>query len=97
MNPLREISERFAREISLYRRVLKDPRTPRRSRWLLAATVAYALSPIDIIPDFIPVLGSLDDAVILPVLVWLALRAIPREVVAEHRSALAREREVAQV
>ena len=45
----------------------------------------YAISPIDLIPDFIPVLGHLDDIIILPLLVWLAFRVIPKELVHEHR------------
>lgn len=89
MNVLRAIQtlgQRFRREIALYRRILADRRTPRRTRWLLAAAVAYAVSPIDIIPDFIPVIGYLDDLVILPLLVWLALRSLPPGLLAEHRA-----------
>jgi len=75
------------RELDVYRRVMAHPRTPRASRWLLAACVAYALSPIDLIPDFIPVIGHLDDALIVPLLAYLALRRIPRDVVEECREA----------
>ena len=64
----------------------RDPRTPWYARALGIAVTAYALSPIDLIPDFIPVLGLLDDLVILPLGV-LAVRAlIPEEVLAEHRA-----------
>ncbi|MEY4711731.1 MAG: hypothetical protein RIS88_1181 [Pseudomonadota bacterium] len=59
---------------------LRHPRTPRIARIIAALAVAYALSPIDLIPDFIPVLGYLDDLVLLPLLVWLALRCIPDDV-----------------
>jgi len=76
----------MSQEIDFYRRVLAHPRTPRLSRLLLAVAVAYAVSPIDLIPDFIPVVGHLDDLVILPLLVWLAVRGIPKEVMAECRS-----------
>ncbi len=64
---------------------LRDPRTPRRARVLAWVAVAYALSPIDLIPDFIPVLGYLDDMLLLPLLVWLALRQIPSPVLADCR------------
>jgi uncharacterized membrane protein YkvA (DUF1232 family) len=72
-------------EIEVYRSVMKDPRCPRRSRWLIGTALAYALSPVDIIPDFIPVIGYLDDLLIVPFLIWLALKSIPEEVIAEHR------------
>jgi uncharacterized membrane protein YkvA (DUF1232 family) len=54
----------------------------------VGCSVAYALSPIDLIPDFIPVIGHLDDVLILPLLVWLAIRIIPKELIAEHRSGI---------
>jgi uncharacterized membrane protein YkvA (DUF1232 family) len=87
---LKRVARRCAAEIAVYRAVMADPRCPRAARWLLGAAVAYALSPVDLIPDFIPVLGYLDDVLILPLLVWLALRMIPKEVVAEHRRRQAR-------
>ena len=63
----------------------QDPRTPWYAKALAGAIVAYAISPIDLIPDFIPVLGLLDELVLLPVAIWLALRLIPPEVMAEAR------------
>ena len=56
----------FMTEIKIYQAVLKDPRCPRPARWLLAAAIAYTISPIDLIPDFIPVIGHLDDILIVP-------------------------------
>lgn len=63
----------------------KDPGTPALAKIVIAATVAYAVSPVDLIPDFIPVLGQLDDLVILPLLIMLAIRLIPPEVAARTR------------
>ena len=65
---------------------LKDSETPWYARALAALTVAYALSPIDLIPDFIPVLGYLDDVILLPALVALTVRCIPRAVWARNRA-----------
>ncbi|MGB9665855.1 MAG: YkvA family protein [Candidatus Cryosericum sp.] len=76
---------RIKREIRVWTLVLQDPRTPPISKWLLGAALVYLASPVDIIPDFIPLLGQLDDLVIVPALFWLALRFIPRKVVMECR------------
>lgn len=64
---------------------LKDKRTPWYAKLFAALTVAYALSPIDLIPDFIPVIGYLDDLLILPLLVALTVKFIPGEVFAAYR------------
>ncbi len=71
----------------------RDPRTPWPVRLLALAVAAYALSPIDLIPDFIPVLGLLDDLVLLPLGVALVVRWVPAEVMAEAK---AKARETAQ-
>lgn len=63
----------------------RDPRTPWPAKLLAAVVVAYALSPIDLIPDFIPVLGYLDDLILVPLGLWLVLRLIPDEVMADAR------------
>jgi uncharacterized membrane protein YkvA (DUF1232 family) len=61
------------------------PRTPWYAKAVVIFVVAYALSPIDLIPDFIPVVGYLDDVVLLPVLIWMAVRMIPTDVLNESR------------
>ena len=74
----------------------REPRVPWYAKALAAVVVAYAFSPIDLIPDFIPVLGHLDDLILVPLGIALAIRLIPAEVLAECRSrateALAGER-----
>jgi uncharacterized membrane protein YkvA (DUF1232 family) len=64
----------------------RDPRTPMVAKVVAGLTAAYALSPIDLIPDFIPVLGYLDDLLIVPAGIWLALRLIPPALMAELRA-----------
>ena len=67
----------------------KDPRTPWYAKALIFFVVAHTFSPIDLIPDFIPILGYLDDLIITPGGLWLALRMIPPEVLAEARAKVA--------
>ncbi len=62
------------------------PLTPWYAKALGAFVVAYALSPIDLIPDFIPVLGFVDDVLLLPALIWLTIRLLPEQVLAESRA-----------
>jgi uncharacterized membrane protein YkvA (DUF1232 family) len=63
----------------------RDPRTPWWLKVIALVVVAYALSPIDLVPDFIPVLGYLDDVLLLPVLIWLIARCLPEEVRRDSR------------
>ena len=72
----------------------RDPRVPWHAKALAILVAAYALSPIDLIPDFVPVLGYLDDVILVPVGIWLVVRLIPAHVMAEHRelAAAAHER-----
>jgi len=64
----------------------RDRRTPMSARILAGCIAAYALSPIDLIPDFIPVLGYLDDLLIVPAGLWLVVRLIPARLMAEYRA-----------
>ncbi|BCG25280.1 hypothetical protein TUM18999_34710 [Pseudomonas tohonis] len=67
----------------------RDSRTPWQAKALALVVAAYALSPIDLIPDFIPVLGYLDDLLIVPLGIWLVIRLIPPELMEEYRRAAA--------
>jgi uncharacterized membrane protein YkvA (DUF1232 family) len=78
--------KRDARAIYL---AARDPRTPWYAKALALAIAAYAFSPIDLIPDFVPVLGFLDELVILPLGILAVVRLIPPEVMAENRAAAA--------
>jgi len=64
----------------------RDPRTPWHAKALAAAVAAYALSPIDLIPDFIPAVGYLDDLIIVPLGIRLVISLIPDELMAEYRA-----------
>ena len=64
----------------------QDPRMPWLEQVLVLCAAAYAFSPIDLIPDAIPVLGLLDDLVLVPVVLWLALRMTPADVLADSRA-----------
>lgn len=71
----------------------RDPRTPWLAKAFCAAVAAYALSPIDLIPDAIPVLGLLDEAILLPLAILLAMRLIPAPLMAEFREEASRRAE----
>ena len=64
----------------------RDPRTPWYAKLLVAGIVAYAFSPIDLIPDFVPVLGYLDDLILIPLGIALAIKLVPQPVLAECRT-----------
>jgi len=67
----------------LFKRLLRDPRVPRRAKVALVLVVPYLASPVDLIPDFIPVLGQLDDAVLVAAAVGYVARSAGREVIEE--------------
>lgn len=68
----------------------RDARVPWHAKAVAAAVAAYALSPIDLIPDFVPVIGYLDDLIIVPAGIWLAVRLVPGDVLDELREAAAK-------
>lgn len=84
---LRRKAGRLKRQIWALHLAMGDPETPPLARLIIIVTIAYAVSPIDFIPDFIPILGQLDDLIILPGLIALAIRQIPRHVLARSRRA----------
>jgi uncharacterized membrane protein YkvA (DUF1232 family) len=78
-------ARRIKRDVVMLWFARRHPDTPLLAKVLCIVAAAYALSPIDLIPDFIPVLGYIDDALLLPALIWLAVRLLPGHVVAECR------------
>ena len=72
---------------------MRHPQTPLFAKILLGLAVAYLLLPFDLIPDFIPVVGQLDDVLIVPGLIYLALKMIPDDVVAECRNEIEKIRD----
>ncbi len=85
LGSLRQKARALTRECHALYFAARDPRTPWYVKAFAAGIAAYALSPIDLIPDFIPVLGMLDDLVLLPLAIVVVLRLIPAEVMAESR------------
>ena len=79
-------AKRMKRDIHTLYWASRDPRLPRAARVVTLIVVAYALSPIDLIPDFIPVLGYLDDLLLLPLGLYCAARMVPAAVWAEARA-----------
>jgi uncharacterized membrane protein YkvA (DUF1232 family) len=75
---LKNYAQQLKHELAVYRLLLKHPRTPRLAKLLLALAIGYLLLPFDLIPDFIPVLGQLDELIIIPLLVYLAVLLIPK-------------------
>lgn len=82
---LRRWARGLKRDVHALWLAARDPRTPWLAKALALFVAAYALSPIDLIPDFIPVLGYLDDLIIVPLGIWLVIRLIPAELMQEHR------------
>ena len=85
----RDFARALKAEIAVLASAVRDPRTPLAAKVLGAIVVAYAVSPIDLIPDFIPVLGLLDDLILVPLGLWALSRMIPADVMAEHRARVA--------
>ena len=74
------------RETSVLYLAMRDPRTPWYAKAVAAVVVAYAFSPLDLIPDFIPIVGYLDDLILVPIGIALALKLVPATVIADCRA-----------
>ncbi|WP_458414234.1 YkvA family protein [Schinkia sp. CFF1] len=86
MRKIRAWAKRLKRQIFVLYLAYKDERVPWYAKLFTACVVAYAFSPIDLIPDFIPILGYLDDVIIVPLGIMFALKMIPNEVLSECES-----------
>lgn len=86
MTRVKDWAQRLKRDTVVIYLAARDPRTPWYAKALAGFVVAYALSPIDLIPDFIPVIGFLDDLLLVPVGLWLALKLVPAEVMEDSRA-----------
>lgn len=85
LDGLRQRARRLKTEVYALYLAYKDPRVPWYARLFAAGVVAYAISPIDLIPDFIPIIGYLDDLILVPIGIVLALKMIPSDVMTECR------------
>jgi len=83
---LRDWAREIKRDVHALYLAARDPRVPWYAKAVALAVAAYALSPIDLIPDFIPVIGYLDDVIIVPLGILLAVQLIPADILAEHRA-----------
>lgn len=81
----KEIVRKLKEDIYTLYLASRDPRIPFMAKVVLVITVAYAFSPIDLVPDFIPVLGYLDDLLLLPLGIWLTIKLMPPDVLHEYR------------
>ena len=79
-------ARRLKRDVYAVYLAARDPNTPLYVKVLAAVVAAYALSPIDLIPDFIPILGYLDDLILVPLGIWLVVSLIPEQAMAEYRA-----------
>ena len=82
---LKQLASKFKAEFEFYRRIQQHPQTPKLAKALLWLAIGYVLMPFDLIPDFLPVIGQLDELVIIPLLLYLAIKLTPPEIVADCR------------
>lgn len=85
MIQLKTFIKTLKRQLTVVYLCYKDKETPLLAKMVALLTIAYALSPIDLIPDFIPILGYLDDVLIVPLGIWLSLLFIPNDIIKRHQ------------
>lgn len=85
---LKEVASKLKAEFDFYRRLQQHPQTPLLAKALLWLAIGYLLLPFDLIPDFLPVVGQLDDVVIIPLLLYCAVKLTPEAVLSECRVAV---------
>lgn len=83
MKEIKKIAATLKRELSYYQRVYHHPKTPTIAKIFLWLAIGYLLMPFDLIPDFIPIIGHLDDMVVIPLLILLAIKLIPKNILSE--------------
>lgn len=86
---LKEIAAKLKSEFEFYKRLQNHPETPKIAKFFLWLAIGYLLLPFDLIPDFIPVLGQLDEFVIIPFLLYCALKFTPQQVIDDCRNQIA--------
>jgi uncharacterized membrane protein YkvA (DUF1232 family) len=89
MSNLKEWARTIKRDVHALYLAARDPRTPWYAKALAVVVAGYALSPIDLIPDFVPVIGYLDEVILLPLGILAVVKMIPPDLMAEHRAAAA--------
>lgn len=82
---LSQIAAKLKAEFAFYKRLQQHPQTPTFAKALLWLAIGYLVMPFDLIPDFLPVIGQLDEVVIIPLLLYLALKLTPQEIITECR------------
>ena len=80
---LKQIAAQLKAEFDFYRRLQQHPQTPKLAKALLWLAIGYILMPFDLIPDFLPIIGQLDELVIIPILLYLALKLTPEAIIAQ--------------
>ncbi len=85
LEKLKAIAAKLKAEFAFYRRLQQHPQTPKLAKALLWLAIGYVLMPFDLIPDFLPVIGQLDELVIIPILLYWALKLTPSDIIAACR------------